>query len=195
MARDICFDKRASRYDTGWEGRASRRFYNLLLQQVKLFPGASVLDVGCGTGTVLRRMADDCEINGFGIDIGESMLAEARSKCPEMNFQISRCEKMPFDNQSFDVVVTCMAYHHFSDKEGFAKEAARVLKSGGSLYIADLRLPWIIRRALSGAFRLFRVAGEFLSADEITASFVNFGFERAGVAFDGFAQVVSLRKA
>ena len=67
------------------------------------------------------------------------MITVAKSKYPKMDFQLSRCEDMPFESQSFDILIACMAYHHFSDKEGFAKEAARVLKPNGVLYIADSR--------------------------------------------------------
>ena len=55
--KDFLFDKRAKKYD-GFEGKISARFYRLLLSQVKPFSGANVLDVGCGTGTILRKPFD-----------------------------------------------------------------------------------------------------------------------------------------
>ena len=87
-----------------------------------------------------------------------------------------------------------MAYHHFADKEGFASEAARALKPGGVLYIADARFPSPVRSVLNGVFRLINVAGEFLSPDEITKRFATYGFVFDSVAIDGYAQVVKLRK-
>jgi ubiquinone/menaquinone biosynthesis C-methylase UbiE len=196
--KDIDFGRRAAKYDT-FAGRASRRFYDLLLGQVRLFPGATVLDAGCGTGTVLRRMADGCEtggmeIKGYGIDITENMLAEARVKCPRMNFYRASCDSTPFENQSIDIIVSCMAFHHFNNKEGFAKEAARLLKPGGMLYIADPRYPEIIRKAINRIFRMIRVAGEFLTPAEAAALFVRHGFESAGIANHGYAQVFIMRR-
>jgi len=191
--KDFSFEKRAAKYDDR-VGKMSGRFYRLLLEQVALFPGAKVLDVGCGTGTVLRRIADACEIDGYGIDAEENMIAVAKQKCPEMNIQISRCEDTPFENQYFDVITTCMAYHHFADRAGFAKEAARLLKHGGCLYIADPRLPFVIRKTVNGFFRLVNVAGCFNTPQELHKHFCEYGFVPDGFVFDGYAQVVKFKK-
>jgi ubiquinone/menaquinone biosynthesis C-methylase UbiE len=190
--KDFSFDKQAAKYDDR-AGKISNRFYSLLLQQVELFLGAVVLDMGCGTGTVLRRMADSCEIIGYGIDAEENMVAEARQKCPDMNIQISRCEDTPFENQYFDVITVCMAYHHFADRAGFAKEAARLLKPGGRLYIADPRLPFIIRKILNGLFKLVNVAGHFDKPQELYGHFGEYGFEPVGFVINGYAQVTILK--
>ena len=55
--KDYKFDKRASSYDDGFEGKVSGRFYRLLLREVVLHPDACVLDVGCGTGTIDALLA------------------------------------------------------------------------------------------------------------------------------------------
>lgn len=191
--KDLRFDKRASKYD-GLEGRLSRRFYRLLLNQVKLFPGAIVLDVGCGTGTMLRKMADIYQIDGYGIDMEENMIAEARKKCPEMTIQISKCENMPFNDQSFDVITACMAYHHFSNQEGFAREASRIIKPGGYLYIADPHLPAIIRKPLNGIIKQFHIAAYIGTSKEISDDFQKYGFIPDGFVTDGYAQVVTLKR-
>jgi SAM-dependent methyltransferase len=86
-----------------------------------------------------------------------------------------------------------MAYHHFGDKRGFAREAARVLKPNGALYVADPRFPWAVRKTLNGILRLIRVTGEFLAPQEIEARFAAYGFTGAGSAADTYAQVVKLQ--
>jgi len=190
--RDMDFDKVAVRYD-GARGSASEKFYSLLLGQVELNQGMNVLDVGCGTGTILRRMADACPVNGFGIDMSENMIEEAKRKCPEMDLQLSRCEETPFADNTFDVITTCMAYHHFSDKAGFIKEAARIIKPGGSLYLADPRFPFVIRKAMNGFFKLIRVAGAFYKPEEIYRDFAVSGFVADGFVKKGYSQVVKMR--
>ena len=192
--KDFSFAKRAASYDKGLAGRASRKFYNLILHEMELPSGAVVLDVGCGTGALLNRLADEFGIIGYGIDMEENMITEAKKKCSSMSFQVSRCDYMPFDDQSFDAVIACMAYHHFDNKAGFASEAARVLKPGGLLYVADPRFPWVIRKALNGVLRAIRVVGEFFSPKEMEAYFATFGFGGAGMAYDGYAQIVVLEK-
>ena len=194
MAKDFSFKKRAARYDKGIMGMMSRKFYNLLLKTVELRDGCAVLDVGCGTGALLSMMAQKKRIRGFGIDAEENMIAEAAIKCPGMGIRQSRSENMQFDKQIFDVLTACMAYHHFIDKDGFASEAARVLKTGGALYIADPRFPAPVRGLLNTIFRLANVAGEFNGPDEIARRFGPYGFELDGVAKDGYAQVVKLRR-
>ena len=189
--KDFDFDKRASRYDRSM-GKGVRRFYALLIEQVELFPGADVLDVGCGTGALLRKMADTCQINGYGIDISENMVAEARAKCPDMDIQVSRCESTPFETGAFDIVTACLAYHHFADKEGFALEAARLLKPGGALYIADPRFPLIVRKFVNGLFKHLNTAGEINTSQEIFECLGKYGFSPDGHVYDGFAQAVKL---
>ena len=194
MAKDFSFQKRAESYDEGFEGKLSQRFYNLMIESVELDDGCSVLDVGCGTGALLKRMAAQKHIIGYGIDAEAKMVDVAQRKCPSMDIRQSRSEGMPFDDQTFDAVTACMAYHHFDDKKGFALEAARVLKPGGALYIADPRFPSHVRSIFNGVFRLINVAGEFLSPDEIAERFAEYGFVQDSVSSDGYAQVVKLRK-
>ena len=190
--KDMNFNNAAAKYDN-LGGRLSRRFYRLLLEQVDLTPDMSLLDVGCGTGTILRAMADSCSIRGFGIDMAENMIEEAKRKCPEMDIRLSRCEETPFEDDTFDVVTTCMAYHHFSDKAGFAIETARILKPGGHLYIADPSFPSLIRKTMNTASRLLNIAGEFFTPEEILVSLSGFGFQAVGYKKDSYAQVVVLK--
>jgi len=192
--KDMDFGKIAHRYDDSW-GRIIGRFYHLMLEQVELWPGITILDVGCGTGSMLRKMADQSSINGFGIDMSENMIEEAKRKCPDMNMQISRCEETPFEDHCFDAVTTCLAYHHFSDRAGFAKEAARILKPGGRLYIADARFPGAVRKIMNAGFNLLRIEGAFFSPDDICRDLAPYGFVPDDYAKHGYAQVVKLKLA
>jgi len=192
--KDFKFDKRASKYDEGFEGRFSRRFYTALLSQVKLEKGFAVLDVGCGTGYLLRGMAGRQEINGFGIDVEPNMIEIAKRQCPGMTIQVSACERTPFEDGAFDVLTACMAYHHFADKPGFGREASRLLGTGGYLYIADPRFPFPVRKAINGVLSLMKIAGKFFTPQEIAFDFGAFGFDLTGIYHKGIVQVVALKK-
>lgn len=192
--RDFKFDKLASRYDTSIEGWVSQRFYNLLMSQLFLAPGAKVLDVGCGTGALLQRMADRFRISGYGIDSEENMIAEACKKLPDMNIRLAKSEAMPFEERTFDALTVCMAFHHFADRGGFATEASRVLKAGGCLYIAEPCLPMPLRRVLNAILHCIGITGRLYSQRGILRFFSGYGFRMEAVARDGFAQLVVLRK-
>ena len=192
--KDFAFDKRAAAYDEGFEGKFSQRFYNALLSRLDLNPSCAVLDVGCGTGYLLWQMSRRQEIQGHGIDVEPRMIEEAKRKCPQMDIQVSPSGKTPFQSDTFDTITACMAYHHFSDKEGFAKEAARLLKAGGRLYITDPFFPYVIRKTINGILKLFRVTGKFFSPKEMAVDFGRFGFVPGYVSRKGIVQVVELCK-
>jgi ubiquinone/menaquinone biosynthesis C-methylase UbiE len=113
----------------------------------RLHPGETVLDVGCGTGTlameVQRRVGSASRV--FGIDPGKEQIARARAKAARrhmpIEFQIGVIEQLAFPDQMFDVVLSTLMMHHLPaslKRQGLA-EIARVLKPGGRLLIADFK--------------------------------------------------------
>ena len=192
--RDFDFSKRAASYDKGLKGRVSKRFYNLLEREMIIKDGMRLLDVGCGTGTLITRLCATRSIEAHGIDVEINMIDAAKQHFPAGTFRLAPSEKIPYPDESFDVLTACMAYHHFHDKAGFAQEASRTLKSGGCLYIADVRFPLLVLKTLNGLARLFRVVGEFFTAQELTIRFAEYGFQLNGMAMDDYAQVVSFVK-
>jgi len=193
--KDFKFDKMASSYDIGLREKVLKKFYELLINRIEVRQDATVLDVGCGTGNILKMISEIANINGYGLDIEKNMIAEAKQKCPTMNIQVSNCTETPFGNDKFDVITTCLAFHHFADKEGFAREVARILKPDGLLYITDPNLPIAIRKPLNLAFRVHRIAGFFGTPQEIEGIFRKYGFLLSGVSTDKYAQCIVLRKA
>lgn len=192
--RDFKFDKRAESYDEGFEGKSSQKFYDLVTGNVEITTGMNVLDAGCGTGTILRRLSEKYSFHGFGIDVEEKMLEQARKKCPDMDIRLCSCDNTPFEDGQFDVIIACMAYHHFPDKDGFSKEVARLLKQGGLLYIADPKLPLPVRKVLNTALNIHKVNGRIYTADEVTENFARYGFERVYDKSDAYAQLICLKR-
>ena len=192
--RDFKFDKKAEKYDDGYEGRLSEKFYDLVTENVSLSEDMSILDMGCGTGTILYRLSQKCSINGYGIDVEEKMLEQARKKCPDMQILNCSCDDTPFEDGSFDAIVACMAYHHFPDKDGFSKECARLLKKGGRLYIADPKLPLPIRKAVNTALEIHKVHGRIYTAEEVNTNFEGYGFRKVFDKSDAYAQIICLER-
>jgi ubiquinone/menaquinone biosynthesis C-methylase UbiE len=111
----------------------------------RIQPGEQVLDVGCGTGTLVMEVARRVGRVGrvVGVDPGTEQIARARSKVARrhlpIEFQIGVIEQLTFPDETFDVVLSTLMMHHLPaslKRQGLA-EIARVLKPGGRLVIAD----------------------------------------------------------
>jgi ubiquinone/menaquinone biosynthesis C-methylase UbiE len=112
-------------------------------------PGDSVLEVGCGTGSLTlaakRRAGPSGRV--FGIDVIPGMIEYSRNKAAqageEVNFQAGNINEIPFPANQFDVVMCSFMIFHMSEavrRKGIA-EIFRVLKPQGQLLILDMALP------------------------------------------------------
>lgn len=190
--KEIKFGKRASKYDIV-AGKFLEKFYDYMKQFVELKENDRVLDVACGTGAILECLKDK-GIVGYGIDISEKMLEVARKKFPQMNFCNRSCDSLPYKEKQFDVVTVCMAYHHFENKEGFAKECIRVLKDNGDLYVAELRMPELMKNFFNGVFKHHNVVGRFHSTSELKSEFEKMGFVYNDSLTKGRVEIVRFKK-
>jgi SAM-dependent methyltransferase len=145
----------------------------------RIQPGAQVLDVGCGTGTlameVQRRVGRAGRV--VGIDPGTEQIARARRSAARRNvpieFQIGVIEQLAFPDQTFDVVLSTLMMHHLPaglKRQGLA-EIARVLKPGGRLVIADFKS----KQERKGRAAHFHAGGSGIQ--ELAALIKDAGFE------------------
>lgn len=109
-----------------------------------LQPGMRILDAGCGLGGACRLLADEFGCDVTGIDITEDYIrtAEKLSVLTGLQHKTSFVHgsvlNMPFDNNSFDVVLTQHVQMNIADKKTFYAEVARVLKNGGRFVYYDI---------------------------------------------------------
>jgi ubiquinone/menaquinone biosynthesis C-methylase UbiE len=127
-----------------------------LIAQAHLQPGEEVLDVGCGTGTlILLIKGRHPEVSVVGLDIDSAVLDLARSKAEQAGqtfvLQQGTATALPYAEGRFDRVFASLMLHHLTgeDKRRAIGEMFRVLRPGGELHVADFGKPhdpamWLI---------------------------------------------------
>lgn len=140
-------------------------------------PAASIVDLGCGPGTVLRQLARRRpDLSLTAVDIDERMLSIARRRLPRARFIKASIDAVPIEDKSADLVISSMVFHHLERqvKRSALREAMRILKPGGVFLLCDFSVPvnalgaWTVRwlgMLEPGAAR--QAAGELM---EIAAS-------------------------
>lgn len=116
-----------------------------ILKFIEIKPQMKVLDLGCGSGYLTFPMAEENpEANILGLDIVTKTLENNAAQAKKdflynLEFKSYDGFKFPCADESFDLIVTRYALHHFPDIEQSMKEIARVLTPGGKLFISDPR--------------------------------------------------------
>lgn len=100
--------------------------------------GATILDVGCGPGHLLARLAVR-GVPATGIDIDPGMVARARARLGDpAAAQVGDVAALPVPDASVDLVVSTLAMHHWTDPAAGLAEIARVLRPDGRAIVWDL---------------------------------------------------------
>jgi ubiquinone/menaquinone biosynthesis C-methylase UbiE len=146
------FDRWATSYDRSFMqrfyfGPVHSRMLDLLVQEELKNPPRCIIDVGCGTGRLLR--AASVRWPGarlLGVDPAERMVSEARRLNPEATFEVASAESLPFPDQAADIVMSSLSFHHWADQMIGIREIARVLRPDGFFCLADhtLRLALLL---------------------------------------------------
>lgn len=131
------YNQKASRYQEEWSYYIQATTTEAL-QRLNLKGDDTILDVGCGTGYLLSFL----ETTGFtgdlyGADLSTNMLREARGITETQRYGVANAEQLPYRDDSFDVLISCNSFHFFPNPKSFLREAQRVLREGGKLYVTD----------------------------------------------------------
>ena len=141
------FNQQAATYDTDMKGQHARSLYPILLDRLSHISYHSALDLGCGTGEMMKQIlqTDNCK-ELYGIDLSEEMLAVAKSKLPDqVKLLLGDSESLPFPDNFFDVVYCNDSFHHYPAPRNVLSEVQRVLKPGGTFLMGDCWQPYIGR--------------------------------------------------
>lgn len=165
--RDVqAFEERAPSYESGWLGKLHHDIADRAAEiALRSAPEARrVLDVGCGTGYLLRRLAGRLESAEVleGVDPAAAMVQVARSRAGHdrrLHFRVGVAEQLPFPDGAFDLVVSTTSFDHWEDQRAGLAECARVLAKGGHFVLADQFSAWLAPTLLAGRRGRARTAG------------------------------------
>lgn len=111
---------------------------DLVSETARVQPGQRVLDVGCRTGCLAREAWRKVSPRGHvvGVDANLAMITVASKVAPEIEWKVAMAHQLPFDDGSFDAVVSQFSLPYFKDRSAALLDMKRVLKNGGSMAIA-----------------------------------------------------------
>jgi ubiquinone/menaquinone biosynthesis C-methylase UbiE len=184
---------RQVRKPTGWLGRRMVQAMNLshaamtdwALEQVSVPKNAAILDVGCGGGRTVRRLAELApEGTVVGLDYSAASVAVSRKSnageiaAGRVKIEQGSVAALPFPDDMFDMVTAVETHYYWPDLPANVREIWRVVKPGGTFVL-------IAETYRGGPFRwlygiVMPLLGAFLSDDEHRQLLANAGFTEVG---------------
>ncbi|PZR21352.1 MAG: class I SAM-dependent methyltransferase [Flavobacterium psychrophilum] len=108
------------------------------IESLNLKDGDTVLEIGPGNGAHVKDIVSRANVGYFGIDISETMIAEAEKLNADLYnaaFYLTNGEHIPFSENHFDAAFTCNTIYFWKNPQEYANEIARVLQLGGIISI------------------------------------------------------------
>jgi ubiquinone/menaquinone biosynthesis C-methylase UbiE len=150
------------------------RVIDQLINELNLTPGQSVLEVGCGPGAIVRRLAQRTrgENRIAGADVNRYLLREAGALAKRdgldgfIEFHQGNAEKLPFPDSQFDATISCTVMEE-GDADRMLGEFVRVTKAGGKVgaVVRSTDLPRWVNLSLSPELKCKVESSEFLSGN------------------------------
>lgn len=143
------FTKAAQRYDSDHAGiyEMCKDDYPPILEELRGEEFERLLDAGCGTAPMLSLLTKEYPGKHFvGLDLTPEMIRKAKEKnLPNTELVVGDCENLPFEAESFDVVINSQSFHHYPNPDAFFTSVYKVLKPGGCLILRDNTGPgWMV---------------------------------------------------
>ena len=147
------FTKAADVYESGHAGiyEMCRDDYPFVAEELEKTECRDLLDCGCGTGPMISLLHEkDPDRHYVGLDLTPRMIEVARAKnLSNTEFVVGDAEKMPFADESFDVIICTNSFHHYPDPQSFFDSVHRVLRKGGRLILQDYTGPGFLVKLMN----------------------------------------------
>lgn len=135
------FDRWAPNYDIIFTTIFYQSLHKRLLEYVEFPENPYILDLGCGTGRLLHRFANQFpNLKGIGLDLSPEMLRQARLRNQHRErviYKQGNAESMPFATAQFDAVFNTISFLHYPNPQQVFMEVSRVLRAGGRFHLVD----------------------------------------------------------
>lgn len=165
-------------------GSSQPHQFQLLIDNLELQNDAKILELGCGNGWAIFKIAqrfDKHNIEIVGIDFSSERINEANLNLSSkiyVEFINCNASKLPFESKTFDMAFSLGSFHHFNNPEEIIQETKRVLKSDGRLLIVDHCNDYFIMKLLNTLHKLKESDhNKYYSARELSSLLENNGFK------------------
>ncbi|MBQ8488293.1 MAG: class I SAM-dependent methyltransferase [Pseudobutyrivibrio sp.] len=142
------FTKAADVYESNHSGiyEICKEDYPYISSELEKEDYNELLDCGCGTGPMISLLYEkDSTKHYTGLDITPRMIEVGKSKnLKGVDWIVGDCENLPFEENTFDVVICSNSFHHYPNPQKFFDSVHKVLRPGGRLILQDYTAPKVI---------------------------------------------------
>jgi ubiquinone/menaquinone biosynthesis C-methylase UbiE len=163
--------------NNSWSKKRGLTLAKKLLDLVEFDDRTDFLEIGCGTGEVSKHIAKNYIGSVTATDIDPEQIAIARrgsSNIANLTFQEADAIDLPFDDKSFDVVISFGVLHHVDKWQTALTEVKRVLRPGGYFIFAEVIYPETVTNMDKSSSHSFGLAS--VDVDEVNSFFKKNGF-------------------
>lgn len=186
------FDEVSSTYETNRLSSWYKAHGDIILNAINIKPHHCILDIGCGTGWLLRELCKTHpDVNAIGIDISSQMIDHAKKKAEEekiynLSFVEGNWEDMSLtwlEKQNVNTIICASAFHYFSDPAHAIRRKFETLNEGGQMLLLERDKTGSPLTNIWGLLHEFLIKDhvEFYYSSEMLSLIMNAGFQEASI--------------